>query len=171
MADETQPEQKKGILGWVIIGIVALVFIVLVLVFRNGGDQEYAPDEVAPIQDTEPVEIIVEEPEIANPAASFCEEQGGIYSLEADTCTMKILKKNALPMYINGLEEQGLECDEPKVDPETNKTSSETVPCYETTVYDAWEYWRENNGLCNETSCGIPEENATEEAVENTSEI
>lgn len=164
MADEEQTETEEKKFPWVLVGVIVGIVIILLLIFafRNGEEipndiEEIEEDITEPIsQDTTQVVIDVEE---TNTAETYCEEEGGVYEIgdEASTCTFKVLKKNAFPWFIEGFEAQGWECDEPEIDPETGEESKAMVPCYEITVYDAQEFYEENN-LIEETEETIEEE-------------
>lgn len=169
-----ETEEKKIKWGTVIfVGILILVVLLLIFVFRNKEDQDI-PSDTQPIIDTEPVEIIVEEPEIANPAAVYCEEQGGEYLTEDETgniseCRIAVHKGNVFPWLIKGWEARGMICDEPNIDSETNKTLPDMVACYELTIYDAWEFFRASESA--EVPEDVIEETNTTETENETIEI
>lgn len=148
MAKEEKP--KKNIVGWIVVGVLVVVFI-LILIFIDGENNETPHDEPASI-DVDIDVIGPNEPDetesTANQAAVYCEDQGGEYLTEYMTedgsskCVFKVLKRDVLPLYIIGLENGGLDCDEPIVDEETGEIiPSQKVKCYEITEKDALEFW------------------------------
>lgn len=156
MAKQKKEEEKPKHGMW--IAAVVVLFLMIVLIFFLSSRPPDKDDGTSPLAESGPISVDIEVTEqelipddeteteettgLANPAAVYCEEQGGTYVTETETderskCEITELKGRVFPWIVESWEAQGLDCEE-----EEDETGM--IPCYETVEYDAWDFWEES---------------------------